>query len=120
MADVFEQTGATGGALFARGMVAYSKGELESAAAQLEQAVLATPTLAEAFSGLGLVYESMGQREAAVQAYQQALHLKSDDFNATSGLARLTQSESGSAPVETPADHPGAEAGDGSEQGVTP
>jgi cytochrome c-type biogenesis protein CcmH/NrfG len=63
----------------------------------------------------------MGQRDAAVLAYQQALHLKPDDFNAGTGLARLTQAESGtSTEEELPANHPGAEAGDGSEQGVTP
>ena len=121
LAEVFDEKGATAGALYARGMAAYSKGELEDAARLLEDAVTASPTLAEAYSGLGLVRETMGQRDAAVLAYQQALHLKPDDFNAGTGLARLTQAESGtSTEEELPANHPGAEAGDGSEQGVTP
>lgn len=121
LAEVYDQKGATGGALYARGMVAYSNGELEDAATMLEDAVTASPTLAEAYSGLGLVRETLGEREAAMLAYQQALHLKPDDFVAGSGLARLTQAQSGtSTEEELPANHPGAEAGDGSEQGVTP
>jgi len=120
LAGVFDEQGAIPGALYARGMAAYSKGELEDAARMLEDAVRASPNLAEAYSGLGLVRESLGDREAAVIAYQQAIDLKPDDFIAGNGLARLTQSGSGSSPEELPADHPGAEAGDGSEQGVTP
>ena len=117
LAGAFDQRGATAGTLYARGMAAYSKGNLGDAAGKLESAIAASPTLAEAHAGLGLVRESQGQKDAAIVAYQQALQLKPDDFLAVSGLARLTGTSSG---TDLPANHPTAGSGEGSEQGVTP
>ena len=85
----------------------------------LQDAISASPTLAEAYAGLGLVREMQGQRDSAMAAYQQALHLKPDNFNASSGLARLSQPESEASPV-LPAGHPGGQASESSEQGVEP
>jgi cytochrome c-type biogenesis protein CcmH/NrfG len=102
-------------------MVAYSNGQFDEAATQLQAAVNASPTLVEAYSGLGLVRESQGQPDAAMAAYQQALQLKPDDFNATSGLARLNGSGSGaSSGSGLPANHPAVPTGGSSQQGVTP
>jgi len=121
LALVYDEKGASGEALYARGMVAYSTGKLDEAAEQLQAATRASPTLAEAFAGLGLVREVQGQGDAAVAAYRQALHLNPENFNARSGLARLSQPEPAASPgAELPAGHPGAQAGGDSQQGVTP
>jgi len=121
LAQVYDLKGARAEALYARGMMAYSLGQLPDAAKQLEDAVSASPTLADAYAGLGMVRETQGQRDAALAAYQQALHLKPDHFNANSGLARLSGSGSAnSSGTELPANHPGDQGGDGSQQGVTP
>jgi tetratricopeptide (TPR) repeat protein len=83
----------------------------------LEAAIEASPTLAQAHAGLGLVRETLGQKDAAIIAYQKALELKPDDFLAGGGLARLTGASSG---AELPANHPTAGSGEDSEEGVTP
>lgn len=120
LAQIYADTGAEGEQLYARGMVAYSKGDLDEATRQLLAAVRASPTLAVAHAGLGLVLENNGQKELALQAYQEALHLDPENFNARTGVARLTGSgESGDSGSEMPADHP--DTGDSAtEQGVTP
>ncbi len=117
LAEAFGQKGVSAGVLYARGMAAYSSGDLGDAADKLEAAIEAFPTLAEAHAGLGLVRETQGQKDAAIVAYQQALQLKPDDFLAGGGLARLTGASSG---VDLPANHPTAGSGEGSEEGVTP
>ena len=95
MAQVYDQQGSRGEALYARGMLAYS--------------------------GLGLVRERQNLRDEASRAYQQALHLKPDDFNARSGLARLTQEDSGTTSEgELPANHPATSGDTSAEQEVTP
>ena len=121
LALVYDQKGARGEALYARGMASYAAGQLDKAAEQLQAAISASPTLAEAHAGLGLVRETQGQKDAAIVAYRQALHLNSDNFNAVSGLARLSQPEPAASPgAELPSGHPGVQADGGSEQGVTP
>jgi superkiller protein 3 len=70
-------------------MLAYSQGKYADAAKQLEAAVSASPTLADAYTGLGLTRESQGRREQAIAAYQQALELEPDNFSARMGLVRL-------------------------------
>lgn len=116
LAEAFDQKGESSGALYARGMADYSRGDLGDAADKLEAAIAASPTLPGAHAGLGLVRETQGQNEAAIVAYQQALKLKPDDFLAGGGLARLTGASSG-----LPANHPTADSGEGSnEEGVTP
>jgi tetratricopeptide (TPR) repeat protein len=117
---VYDQQGARGQGLYARGMVAYSRGQLDDAAEQLEAAVSAAPTLAEAYAGLGLVRETQGERDAAALAYQQALHLSPDDFVSKSGLARLAGASDVVPDSGLPADHPSTGNDGGSEQEVTP
>ncbi len=100
-------------------MAAYSKEQLEKAAEQLQAAIAASPTLAEAYAGLGLVREAQGQADAAAVAYRQALHLEPDNFNAKTGLARLRQLEPAAPGTEPQADQPEGDPHGGSE-GVTP
>jgi cytochrome c-type biogenesis protein CcmH/NrfG len=98
-------------------MAAYSRGDLDDAAEKLEAAIASSPTLAEAHTGLGLVRETQGEKDAAIVAYQQALQLQPDNFLAAGGLARLTGASSG---TDLPANHPGAASGEDSEQGDSP
>lgn len=116
LAEVYDEKGSEAAALYARGMVAYSTGDFGEAAEKLEAAISASPTLADAHVGLGLVRESQGEKDAAIVAYQEALHLRPDDFLAGAGLARLTGASSGS---DLPADHPVA-IEEETEQGVSP
>jgi tetratricopeptide (TPR) repeat protein len=111
MAEVFEESGSSAGVAYADGMAAYARGDLGTAADKLEQAIAESPTMADAHVGLGLVREGQGQDAAAIVAYQEALHLRPDDFLATSGLARLTGVSAGS---DLPAAHP-ATNGEGTE-----
>ncbi len=68
-----------------------------------------------------MVRETQGQRDAATAAYQQALQLKPDHFNANSGLARLSGvGAADSSGAELPANHPGSQDSGASPQGVTP
>ncbi len=121
LAQVYDLKGARAEALYARGMMAYSLGQLQDAATQLQDAASASPTLADAYAGLGMVRETQGQRDAAMAAYQQALDLKPDHFNAKSGLARLSGlGSANSSGTELPPNHPVDQGSGGSQQGVTP
>jgi tetratricopeptide (TPR) repeat protein len=117
LAEAFEQQGAPAGVLYARGMAAYSDGDFDGAASRLESAIDAAPNMWQAHAGLGLVRESQGQKEAAIVAYQEAVHLNPDDFLSVGGLARLTGAETSG---ELPGGHPPTEGGEGTEQEVTP
>ncbi len=120
LAQVYDDKGDSAGALYARGMVSYSKGDLREAARQLQAAVDSSPSMAPAYAGLGLILENIGQKEGAASAYQQALHLDPENFNARSGLARLSGSQTGeSSGSGLPADHPST-TNSATEQGVTP
>jgi hypothetical protein len=66
------------------------------------------------------VRELQGQRDAAALAYQQALHLNPDDFNAKGGLARLNGASEASPQGDLPAGHPGTGDDADGEQGVSP
>jgi tetratricopeptide (TPR) repeat protein len=117
LATIYEEQGSVGQALYARAMAAYSRGEIDDAARDLEAAIAHSPLLAEAHTGLGLVRELQGERDAAVVAYQQALHLNPDDFTAKSGLARLMSGD-GASGDGLPGGHPkiGEDAGQGGTQ----
>jgi Flp pilus assembly protein TadD len=101
-------------------MVSYAEGDLKEAARQLQAAVDTSPSLAPAFAGLGLILENIGEKEGATSAYEQALHLDPDNFNARSGLARLSGAQTGeSSESGLPADHPVA-TDSATEEGATP
>jgi len=51
--------------------------------------VSTSATLVQGHVGLGLVHETQGQRELALNAYEEAFRLDPDNFNARAGLTRL-------------------------------
>ncbi|NPA31028.1 MAG: tetratricopeptide repeat protein [Chloroflexi bacterium] len=66
--------------LYAEGMVAFGEKRYRTARAKLEQAVERLPDYAPAWLGLGLVYEKLGDLEAAQQALARALELAPHDL----------------------------------------
>jgi tetratricopeptide (TPR) repeat protein len=74
---------------YARGMVAFSRGDYRSAISYLENASEALPDFAPAFLGVGLAYERTGRLEAASAAIQRALELNPDDFAAQQASGRI-------------------------------
>ncbi len=89
MALAYDGKGMANEARYARAMAAYAAGQLDQARADLEAVTAALPSFADGFVGLGLVREQLGQREAAAQAYQKAVELEPENFNARAGLGRL-------------------------------
>lgn len=75
---------------YARGMVAFSKGNYRTAVTYLEQATAALHDFAPAFLGLGLAHERMGTMDAALPAIQRTLELSPDDLAAQQALGRIT------------------------------
>ncbi len=76
-------------AAYARGMQAFSRGDLATAQAHLEQATKAQHQFAPAFVGLGLTYEKLGRNAEALAAFTQAAALDPDDFATQQALGRL-------------------------------
>lgn len=111
MALVYDAKGMASEARYARGMELFSQGQLPKAAKELEAATSALPSFAGGFVGLGLVKEKQGQKQAAVNAYQQALQLEPENFNARQGLVRLGVIQSG-ATTDAHSGIPGAPAPD--------
>lgn len=66
-----------------------SAGDLVSAAAAYQKAVMTSPNYAEAYNDLGVVLESMGNRDKAEEAYLTALHLKPELGDPHMNLALL-------------------------------
>jgi tetratricopeptide (TPR) repeat protein len=77
------------GAAYARGMQAFSRGDLPTAQSQLERATKALPQFAPAFVGLGLTYEKLGRNADALAAFTHASLLDPNDFATQQALGRL-------------------------------
>ncbi len=76
-------------ALFARGMVAYSRQDYDAALAALEVATYNLPEFAPAWLGLGLTYEQLGELSAAQRSLDKALNIDSNSFLAANALGRI-------------------------------
>ncbi len=76
MAECYEKLGQPSLAQYASAMVAYSTGSPREAITQLEKVIVAKPDFAEAYQGLGLAYEVVGDKAKAMELYQKALDLK--------------------------------------------
>ncbi len=100
MAIAYDLKGLLPESQYARGMLAYSQGRYDEAEIELEAAVNASATLVQGYIGLGLVRETQGQRELALNAYEDAFQLEPDNFNVRAGLTRLGALTPGSTPVE--------------------
>ncbi len=62
-----------------RAMCEYYLGDVESATADLQSVTADDPEYAPAWSYLGVVYETQGMNDEAIEAYQKALELDPDD-----------------------------------------
>ncbi len=80
LAACYQALGQPDRALYAQGMVAFSEKHYRTAQSQLEQVVARLPEDASAWLGLGLVYEKLGDLEAAQQALAQARQLDPQDL----------------------------------------
>lgn len=77
---------------YARGMVAFSMQDYESAHTHLTQATQTLPDFSPAFLGLALTYEALGQPADALTAIGHALELSPDDIAARQALGRIQAS----------------------------
>lgn len=89
MAQAFEGLNDMAYADYARGMVAYSKKDYDTALPLLLKVAEAVPDFVPVFDGLGLTYEGMGDLQNAKSSYEMALQLFPDDFTASTGLQRV-------------------------------
>jgi tetratricopeptide (TPR) repeat protein len=74
---------------YARGMEALCLQDYETAQSHLEQVTETLPDFAPAFLGLGLMYERVGDLQAALTAIQQVLGLDPDNSAARQALGRV-------------------------------
>lgn len=89
MVKSFEAKGLRGHVLYAQGMAAYSAKDFDGALKRLKEAVAATPNLAEAYLGIGLSHERLGQKQEAMAAYGKAVEIDPELALAQSGIKRL-------------------------------
>jgi tetratricopeptide (TPR) repeat protein len=89
MAIAYDGKGQPNEAKYARAMSLFSRERYSDAAKDLEAVTAALPRFTAAFVGLGQAREKLGQKEAAAAAYNMALSLDPNDFNARGGLVRL-------------------------------
>jgi tetratricopeptide (TPR) repeat protein len=80
---------------YARGMLAFSTQDYQTAELRLETAAQALPEFAPAHLGLGLTYEKLGDLEAAQEAIQHALELDPYDLGTQQALGRIQASLDG-------------------------
>ena len=93
MAESYDALGETGKAGFARGMLAFSLDDLETARQELEQAVIGMPDYAPAFVGLALTYEKLGDLPKARSTVETALLIDPNNFMAQQLLGRITAAQ---------------------------
>ncbi|HEY77125.1 MAG TPA: tetratricopeptide repeat protein [Thermoflexia bacterium] len=89
MAEIYEAWGEPDYLAYARGMQAFSARDYETARSYLEQATSALPDFPQAFLGLALTYEQLGDLEAALEAAQRALELQPDDLAVQHTVGRI-------------------------------
>jgi tetratricopeptide (TPR) repeat protein len=89
MSQSYDALGQTDKAAYARGMLAYSIDDVETARQELEQTVIKMPDYAPAFVGLALTYEKLGDLAKAKVTVQTALILDPNNFLAQQLLGRI-------------------------------
>ncbi len=80
MAECYELLQKPAYVLYARGMVAFSQEDYETALARLQEAAEQLPDFAPVWLGLGMTYEAMGNLEDALKALEKAYSLNPEDF----------------------------------------
>ena len=73
-----------------RATLFYAQGQYDEAIADLEEALQREPRHFGAWTGLGLIFEAIAQREAALKAYREALKVHPYAGAARQGVTRLT------------------------------
>jgi len=89
LATSYEAKGMEQAARYAQAMIVFVNGDYARAANELAEVVKRQPELAGAQLGLGLSYEQLGQRDAAIAAFKKVLELRPGDVSAIQGLGRL-------------------------------
>lgn len=74
---------------YARGMQAFSQGDVQTARTHLEYAAQVLPDYSPAFLGLALTYEQLDELDFALISVTHALELDPDNFAAQQTLGRL-------------------------------
>lgn len=91
LADAYTALGKPDEAAWAAAMVDASAGRLQPARDRLT-ALVAGPAATDAYVGLGLVSEALGDKRAALDAYDRALARDAENFTALNGKARASGS----------------------------
>lgn len=89
MVDSYTTQGKNDYATYARGMVAYSVKDYETAVTELEQLKIILPDYAPVYLGLGLSYEGLGNLEAAREILKKTLEIDPENFAAQQALGRV-------------------------------
>lgn len=93
MAESYDALGQTDRSGYARGMLAFSLDDLETARQELEQAVAVMPDYAPALVGLGMTYEKLGDLPKAKSAAETALVIDPNNFMAQQLLGRIAAAQ---------------------------
>lgn len=75
--------------IFAQGMQAFSQKDFESARQQLSSVVERLPDYSPVYVGLGLVYEKLGDLQAAKTMLERGIGIDGSDLVATNALQRI-------------------------------
>jgi len=89
MAESFDMLGEVNKAAYARGMLAYSVGDYETARIEMERIAIQMPDYAPVFIGLALVYEKVGDLEKARTSVEAALMIEPENLSAQQTLGRI-------------------------------
>jgi tetratricopeptide (TPR) repeat protein len=76
-------------AVYARGMIAFSKKDYEAARDLLLESAQAEPNFAPTFAGLGSTYEALNDLPNAKVSYETALKIDINNYAASNGLQRV-------------------------------
>ncbi len=74
---------------YAKGMVLFSNHDYQQAATSLETLIEQQPDVLDAYLGLGLAYEQLGEREKAIKALEHYTSAQPGDIAAEQALARV-------------------------------
>ncbi|UTW59388.1 serine hydrolase [Kordiimonas sp. SCSIO 12603] len=74
------------------GFILWDEGEQDMSLAVLKKNVELFPTVANAFDSLGLIYERLGNKDAAIANYRKTLELDESFTSAKEGIERLSAS----------------------------
>lgn len=89
MVDSYAALGKTDHEAYARGMVAFSAKDYQTARIELENAVKGLSDFAPVFIGLGLTYEELGDLQSAKANLEYALQIDPNNYTASQALGRV-------------------------------